>query len=365
MYLAQVANRLLPTETLFDQFPPSLADHITVMPRWSPVDRAAAAMSNILSHMRRYSQIAHSLHRISYIIPFIRANGSTRTSRQSCEHRQCRLAFGGATRVRRLHVDDEPVTVLHQRVPQVPKHCTRSRRFFIQTRVRVRRRCVGIISPLLPFEIDVSVASVRTTTIVATGVFGAKALVTRPCLDQRSVNGKVLVAKQIGASSTLHRRLEELPANLTFKKPLAVLTERRDVPNWIVHTQPDKPPKEQVIAELLEQHRLASDREKYLQQECPQQFLRRDRRAAPFRVQPCDFGRQLGENLVDDRPDRTQRMVLRDGLLGLKRRPHRRALLIFRPHRPQPHSDMRRLASMIRQKVRQTKTTINHFSQAC
>jgi hypothetical protein len=56
----------------------------------------------------------------------------------------------------------------------------------------------------------------------------------------------------------------------------------RDIPNFIVHARADKPAEQQIVTQLLEQHWLATDREKHLQQQRPQQFLRRNRRA-PWR----------------------------------------------------------------------------------
>jgi hypothetical protein len=111
--------------------------------------------------------------------------------------------------------------------------------------------------------------------------------------------------------------------------------------------------------------RLASNREEHLQQQGTEQFLRRNRRTTMPRIELREIARQLAQNLVHHRAHRAQRVIHRNGIFGLQRRPNGCTLLIMGPHRSQPHKGMRRIDPMIRQKHRYTKADGPHFSQAC
>src|SRR5215469_8550753 len=58
---AHQRDRLQPTEALFDPLPLSLAEGIPQMPHGAPVNRAAAAASVVLCHMRVTHRFRHSL----------------------------------------------------------------------------------------------------------------------------------------------------------------------------------------------------------------------------------------------------------------------------------------------------------------
>lgn len=78
---------------------------------------------------------------------------------------------------------------------------------------------------------------------------------------------------------------QKLMCDLALEKPSPILAEGRDVPDSIVHTQADDPAEKQVVPQLLQQHRLAANREEHLQQQRPQQLLGSDRRPAAPGVQ--------------------------------------------------------------------------------
>src|SRR5438270_2339277 len=71
------------------------------------------------------------------------------------------------------------------------------------------------------------------------------------------------------------------------------------------------------------QHALTADRVEYLQQERPQQLLRRDRRTTDSRIQAFKGWRQLNQRLVNHRSQRLQRVAFRNPLLQRKIAEHR------------------------------------------
>src|SRR5713226_552237 len=68
--LAHQRNRFQPAETFFDPLPLSLADGITLVPRRSSIDRAAAASLVVLCHVRRHPQMPTLLHKIPRVESF-------------------------------------------------------------------------------------------------------------------------------------------------------------------------------------------------------------------------------------------------------------------------------------------------------
>ena len=73
--------------------------------------------------------------------------------------------------------------------------------------------------------------------------------------------------------------------DIACQQPLAVLGEHRHVPHRRVHRQADEPAEQHVVGQLLHQLPLGADAVEGLQQQRPQQLLRRDRGPADHRVQ--------------------------------------------------------------------------------
>lgn len=79
-------------------------------------------------------------------------------------------------------------------------------------------------------------------------------------------------------------RRQEAARDVAFQQAVAIFGEHRHVPHRHVHRQADEPAEQHVVGDLLHQLPLRADREQGLQQQRPQQLLRRDRGAAGFRV---------------------------------------------------------------------------------
>ncbi len=99
------------------------------------------------------------------------------------------------------------------------------------------------------------------------------------------------------------------------EQSVAILGEHRRVPDRFIDTQAHKPAKQQVEVELLDQLPLAAHGIEDLEQEGPQQLLRRDRRAAAAGVQGLKRRRQLTQHRLDQGLHGPERMVGGDALL--------------------------------------------------
>lgn len=97
--------------------------------------------------------------------------------------------------------------------------------------------------------------------------WGQKALDRRVALDQRAVHAEVIVARQHG--------VEERRRQAMRVQPRAIVSERRRVKRRIVGRHPQKPAKQQVRIDPLDQLSLAADRVERHQQERFEQPLRR------------------------------------------------------------------------------------------
>ena len=148
---------------------------------------------------------------------------------------------------------------------------------------------------------------------VARTILGPEALLRRPGLDPRAVHREVLVGH------VLLRPLvdlgEEPLRHLRGQQTVAVLGEHRVVPHRIVHAEPDEPPEQQVVVDLLHQLPFASHRKEHLQQQRAQHLLRSHRRPSRPCIQRIELRAQRPQNIVRDLPHPTQRMLRRHPLL--------------------------------------------------
>jgi hypothetical protein len=148
-------------------------------------------------------------------------------------------------------------------------------RLLEQPRIGVGGRGVRVVAALLAAEVALGVAA-RAGRLAA-AVLWAEALHGSPSFNQRGIHRKVLRREQRLDLRIGQNRRQKAARDVALQQPIAVLRKHRHVPDRRIHRQPDKPPKQHVVADLLHQLPFRANREQRLQQQRAQQFLRSDR----------------------------------------------------------------------------------------
>src|SRR4051794_32769072 len=92
--------------------------------------------------------------------------------------------------------------------------------------------------------------------------------------------------------------------------PVSVLAEARLVPGPIIDAEPDKPAEQEVELQPLHEQPFRAKAVKGLQEQRPHKPLGRDRRSAGAGgVERVELRAEAAERRIDDRPDRSQRVV--------------------------------------------------------
>ncbi len=133
-----------------------------------------------------------------------------------------------------------------------------------------------------------------------------------PGLNQRPIHREMFIGHKRPGS--LQHPLEKRLGDLFIQQALTILAVHRVIPHRLVHLHPYKPPEQQVVLQLLDQHSFAADRIEDLQQQGPKQPLGRNRWPPHVRVQLRKPRRHLLQNLIYHLADRPQRMIPRDSL---------------------------------------------------
>ena len=109
--------------------------------------------------------------------------------------------------------------------------------------------------------------------------------------------------------------IEKQFRDLPVQQSVPVLGEHRRVPHRLIHAQSHKPAEQQVVLQPLHQLPLAAHAVQRLQQQRPQQPLRRNRRPPQASIQRVKLRRHRLQRRVGHRPHAPQRMVFRHALL--------------------------------------------------
>lgn len=214
--------------------------------------------------------------------------------------------LGGAGGPGQYAADRKAIAAFHLHVADEAEPAGLAVALAEQPGVRVGGRGMGLGRALLALEVALAVEARRRRLPGA--ILRPEALHRRPSLDQGAVDREVLVGEQRRKFGSGQHGGEELGGDLTVEQPVAVLGEHGHVPDRVVDPEPNEPAEQQVVVQLLHQLPLGADRVERLQQERPQQLLRRDRGPPVQRVEPLKLRRQTGQHAVDQRQDRPQRM---------------------------------------------------------
>src|SRR5450759_381303 len=318
---------LLPSEDLLDTLALALTYFVSFVTSGPLIDRTTTVRI-VLRNVRRHAKRAQLPHEVARVIALVGTQGDGTRPTDALDHLQSRFSLGGSRGQRQAPVYDQTVPVLHERMAKVSQLGSGVRALAAQPRIGVRGRAMRLIAAFRSRIIDGRIATgIRAGRFII--VDRPEALVARPGLDQRAVDGEMLVAEQTSRARLAKHGLEEALGDLPPQEPLAVLGEHRHVPNRVLDAQAHEPAEEHVVLQLLDQLSLAADGVEHLQQQRPQLLLRCNRRAPVRRLEFREGGRELVKRSVDHDAYRSQRVIGRNQLFGRDRRPHRRVLNIF------------------------------------
>ena len=161
------------------------------MPRRATVNRALAGPLEILCDVWGAPQLAHDVNEFADVVGLIRADRPSSPRRAlplRVQHQHARISLRAPVGLCGHRVDDQAVAVLNQQVTQIGQSRLGTVRFPIQSRVGIGLRRVRNIRPGLAVEV--------VAVPIRLPVFPLKTLLAGPRLDQRAVNGKVLIGHQ-------------------------------------------------------------------------------------------------------------------------------------------------------------------------
>lgn len=75
------------------------------------------------------------------------------------QHIERGLPLGITIGLCQVALNDQPVSVFHQRMPDKAEHRAGSRRFLVKPRFRIGRRGMGGVGALLAFEVDLGISA--------------------------------------------------------------------------------------------------------------------------------------------------------------------------------------------------------------
>jgi hypothetical protein len=129
-------------------------------------------------------------------------------------------------------------------------------------------------------------------------VLRLEACVAGPRLDQRAVDGEMLVRQPWRNVFVMQQFLHEAIEHIALLQALAILRKCRRVPHRVVRRKPDEPAVQKIIVPLLHQLPFTPSAIKHLQQQRAQQLFGRDRRAPGRGIQHAEIAVQMAQHLA-------------------------------------------------------------------
>jgi hypothetical protein len=251
------------------------------------------------------------------------------------EHLQGALSLGMPVGLAHADIHADPVAVLHEHVHAVLE-VRHPRGLGVQPRLRVGHAAVRLVAPLLATEVHPRVAHappipVRVIVAVAIQAFTPlrrrlepldllEALERGVALQERAVDGEVVLADETGLEGHHHDAVAELLGNVQAVQPLAVDAEDAVIKARLVGGHVQEPAQEHVEGDPLAQRTLRSQRVQAHQHQGLEQPLGRDAGAAALFGRGVRRGERAAhrrQRLVGHPLDGTQRMIRGNHLLQI------------------------------------------------
>src|SRR6516225_4219302 len=295
--LSQPADFFQPGEYFLNSFSLLLTDFVARMPRSSTVDRRSSA-SVVFRNVRSHVRLPDVLNKLLSVVSLVSTESHSARAADVCCKLLTRFSLCRTCRPRHAGINCESVPVLHEQVARVAQFCLLAFAFLAQHRLGVGCGLVRLIRTPLTMKVNRGIARIvrrRPAWIILI----LKALKACRRFDQGPVHREVFFAKQIMFGRARQHLFRERSRDVTPHQPLSVLRECARIPYTVIHIQPHKPPKQQVVVQLLHQLSLASYGIQRLQQQCSQQLFWRNRRPTDLRIKLVQPRRKLNKNLIN------------------------------------------------------------------
>src|SRR6266850_2251414 len=329
-------STLFPYTTLFHSLSYPLTYAVARMTSRSTIDGRSTFSVRVGRHVRGDLSATQKTHKIISVIALV---GSQTFDLQSLlpltfQHALSRFPLSAARGLTDFEIDQQPISVLHQRMRPVTQLSLFSRPLAHQKTVGIRAGLMGLVAAFLAMKIHPAVAWIALIFISRSLFpFRPKTLQACPRLDQSPIHREMIVAHQPSPSGLSHHRLKKQSPHLVLHQPLAVLTEYRRIKALFLKLHVQKPAKQQIIAQLLAELALASDRVKRDQQQRLQDLLRRHRGPTHFGIHLIKNPRQSQKLSIRHRFDPSERMLTWNTALYRNQSQHT-CLSVLRPAHP-------------------------------
>lgn len=148
------ADRIHPSEDLFDALAFSLTHFITGVAGGAGVDRTSAGPSLVLRDVRRYIHPTHFLYEVFGIVRFVGGQRDSMTSLHAfCQYHPC-ISLRRSAALLHFRVHHQTVAILHEPIAAVCQFRFMPSTFASQSCIRIGRRLVRIVTTLLAAKID-------------------------------------------------------------------------------------------------------------------------------------------------------------------------------------------------------------------
>src|SRR5258706_3195471 len=295
------------------------------MPR-GPLIHRTPAIGRVLRHLRRDVHPAEFPYEFLRVVGLVPSHGHSLSRRQAFGNQQRRIPLRSAVGLRQKRLQQESVAVFHQYMSHVAQLRLASSGLGPQSGIGIGARFMSLVLSLLSTKVDVP----SRPRGLACSVLRPETLMAGPGLNQRPIHCEMFIGHK--RSGSLQHPLENRLGALFIQQALTILAVHRVIPHRLVHLHPYKPPEQQVVLQLLDQHSFAADRIEDLQQQGPKQSLRRSRWPPHVRVLLRKPRRHLLQNIIYHLADRPQRMIRRDSLFWRNVAEHSFLLIIVSAH---------------------------------
>ena len=172
----------------------------------------------VLGNVRRHPESTQVFNEIRAVVPLVSPERDSLRAVEIFDHHQGRVPLRRAGRQCQTAVDHQFMTILHQRVPHVAQDRSGISALAAKPRIRISRRPMRLVAALPPSEVNrrITTASVAARRILV--IDRPETLVGGPRLNERTVDGEVLVAEQAGFTRPADDGIEEALSDLAVEE---------------------------------------------------------------------------------------------------------------------------------------------------